>query len=38
MPQTKKFKKLLKATKKYYGSKKGISVAYAIAAKHHWRA
>jgi len=37
MPKTKKFKKLLSATKKYYGKKKGTSIAYAIAKKRHWR-
>ena len=37
MPQTKKFKKLLKATKKEYGKIKGTKIAYAIAAKKGWR-
>jgi hypothetical protein len=37
MPKTKKFKALLRATKKYYGAAKGKSIAYAIAAKKHWR-
>ena len=37
MPKTKKFKELLKATKKEYGKKKGTSIAYAIATKRHWR-
>jgi hypothetical protein len=37
MPHTKKFRKLLKATKKYYGKAKGEIIAYKIAAKHHWR-
>lgn len=38
MPQTKKFKKLLRASRKEYGKEKGTSIAYAIAKKHHWRA
>ena len=38
MPKTLKFKKLLKATKSFYGKKKGTQVAFAIAAKKHWRA
>ena len=37
MPKTKKFKKLLRATRKEYGKKKGTSVAYAIAHKRGWR-
>jgi hypothetical protein len=37
MPMTKKFKKLLKATKIQYGKKKGISIAHAIASKNKWR-
>jgi len=37
MPKTKKFKKLLKATKKFYGKKKGIQIAHAIASKKRWR-
>jgi hypothetical protein len=37
MPQTKKFKKLLRATRNYYGKRRGIRIAYAIAKKHHWR-
>jgi len=37
MPKSKKFKKLLKATKKQYGKKKGIRVAYATAKKKGWR-
>jgi hypothetical protein len=37
MPKTKKFKKLLKATKKQYGPKKGKQVAYATAKKKGWR-
>lgn len=34
---TKKFKKLLAATKKQYGAKKGEQVAYATAKKKGWR-
>jgi len=37
MPKSKKFKKLLKATVKEYGKKKGTSVAYAVATKRKWR-
>lgn len=37
MPQSKIFKKLLKATKKEYGLKKGTRIAYATAKKHGWR-
>lgn len=37
MPHTIKFNKLMKATKKFYGKKKGTNIAYAIAKKHHWR-
>lgn len=37
MPQTKKFKKLLRATRKEYGKKKGNQVAYATATKRGWR-
>jgi hypothetical protein len=37
MPKTKKFTKLLRATKKEYGIKKGTSVAYATARKRGWR-
>jgi hypothetical protein len=36
MPKTKKFRHLLKATKSFYGKKKGTQVAYATARKHHW--
>jgi hypothetical protein len=34
---TMKFKKLLKATKKFYGKKKGIQIAHAIASKKGWK-
>jgi len=37
MPKTKKFKELLKATKKHYGKKKGTIVAYATAKKLGWK-
>lgn len=37
MPYTEKFKKLLRATQKFYGKKHGTSVAFAVATKHHWR-
>lgn len=37
MPKTKKFLKLLTATKKYYGKKKGTQVAYATAKNMGWR-
>lgn len=37
MPKTKKFQKLLRATKKEYGKKKGIGIAYATANKLGWR-
>jgi len=37
MPKTEKFKKLLVATKKQYGEKRGTSIAYAIAKKKKWR-
>ena len=37
MPYTKKFSKLLRATRKSYGKTKGTSVAYAIANKYGWR-
>lgn len=37
MPETKKFKKLQKATQKQYGKKKGTQVAHAIATKKGWR-
>lgn len=37
MPKSKKFKKLLRNTKKYYGNKKGTKIAYAIAKKRGWR-
>jgi len=37
MPKTKKFKKLLRATRKTYGKKKGTRIAYATAKKRHWR-
>lgn len=36
MPKTKKFKKLLRATKKQYG-KRGEEVAYRTAKKRGWR-
>ena len=38
MPKTQKFKHLLKATKSFYGEKKGTQVAFAIAKKKHWKA
>lgn len=37
MPLTRKFKKLLKATRKFYGAKAGTRIAYAIGKKKHWR-
>lgn len=37
MPYTKKFQKLLKATKKFYGLKKGKQVAFATARKKGWK-
>jgi len=37
MPYSKKFRKLLIATKKFYGKKKGTSVAFAIAKKKKWQ-
>lgn len=37
MPKTKKFRKLLRATQKEYGKKKGTRIAYAIATKKGWR-
>lgn len=37
MPKTKKFQKLLKATRSFYGTKKGTQVAYATARKKGWR-
>lgn len=37
MPKTYKFKELLKATKKFYGIKKGTKVAYATARKQGWK-
>lgn len=37
MPLTRKFRKLLKATRKEYGIKKGTQVAYGIARKKGWR-
>jgi hypothetical protein len=37
MPQTKKFRKLLRATREQYGKKKGTQVAHATAEKHGWR-
>ena len=36
MPKTKKLKKLLRATIKEYGKKKGTSIAYGIATKRGW--
>ena len=35
--KTKKFKKLLLATRKFYGKKKGTQVAYALGKKLGWR-
>lgn len=37
MPKTLKFRKLLRATEKEYGPKKGKHIAYAIANKRGWR-
>ncbi len=37
MPETKKFKKLKKATIDEYGKVKGIRIAHAIATKRKWR-
>lgn len=37
MPKTKKFLKLLRATRKEYGKKRGTNIAYAIANKRNWR-
>ena len=37
MPYSLKFKKLLKATKKFYGEKKGKQVAFAYGKKHGWK-
>ena len=37
MPYSKKFKKLLKATRKQYGKVKGTRIAHAIAVKKGWR-
>jgi hypothetical protein len=37
MPETKKFKKLKKATIKQYGKKEGTRIAHAIAQKHGWK-
>lgn len=37
MPYTKKFSKLLRATAKEYGKKKGKDVAFATANKRNWR-
>lgn len=35
--KSKKFKKLLKSTKKKYGKNKGTKIAYATAKKLGWR-
>ena len=37
MSQTKKFAKLIKATREEYGYTKGTGVAHAIAQKKGWR-
>lgn len=37
MPYTSKFKKLLAATRKEYGKKKGTRIAFATATKKGWR-
>lgn len=37
MPKSKKFRKLLRATQKQYGKRKGTSVAYGRAKKLGWR-
>lgn len=37
MPQSDKFKKLLKSTRKHYGKKKGTQAAYAAAKKKGWK-
>jgi hypothetical protein len=37
MPKSKKFKKLLRATKIFYGKEKGTRIAYAVAAKKGWK-
>jgi hypothetical protein len=37
IPKTKKFRRLLRATQKFYGKKKGKQIAYAYARKHKWR-
>jgi len=37
MPKTKKFLKLLRATRAEYGFKKGTRIAYALATKKGWR-
>jgi len=37
MPKTKKFLALLRATRKFYGKKKGTQVAYATGKKLGWR-
>jgi hypothetical protein len=37
MPKTKKFKKLLRATRKEYGKVRGTKIAYATAKKKGWR-
>lgn len=37
MPQTKKFKKMLRNMQEEYGKKRGLSIAHATAEKHGWR-
>lgn len=37
MPYTKQFRKLLKATKEYYGKEKGKNIAFALAKKYGWK-
>jgi len=37
MPKSKKFKKLLRETRKHYGKSKGEKIGYAIAKKKGWR-
>lgn len=37
MPKTKKFKELLKATRKEYGKVEGTRIAYGRAKKLGWR-
>lgn len=37
MPKSKKFKKLLRATRKTYGKKRGTSIGYATAKKRGWK-